>query len=116
MIPYTKATSPTVESTPPSRSTRAPDGSRDSGTSSATASRAITAAGMLTRKIEPHQKCLSRYPPTSGPSGIPRPMPMVTRATALPRSFSSNSTGRTARVIGVRMAAPIPSAARTAMS
>ena len=116
MMPYTKATRPTVDSAPPARSTRRPAGSRDSGTSSATATRASPAAGTLTRKIEPHQKCVSRYPPTSGPSGIPSPMPTVTRAIALPRSLSANSAGRTATVIGVRIAAPTPIAARTAMS
>lgn len=76
---------------------------------------AIAAIGRLIRKIEPHQKFSSSQPPISGPSGMPRPVPSTTRATALPRSAGGNRAGRTANATGMIIAPPRPITARAAM-
>ena len=60
ITPYTKLTSPAVDSTAPGRSARGGAGSRDSGTSSTTASSASSTTGTFTRNTEPHQMWRSR--------------------------------------------------------
>ena len=55
MIAKRRVTSVAIESTVPTMSMWAPDGSRDVGTISTVATTATTTIGMLTMKIEPHQ-------------------------------------------------------------
>lgn len=55
MMPYTSSASPAAASTAPAGSMRLACGSRDSGTSRATATRAAAMKGTLKRKTEPQK-------------------------------------------------------------
>ena len=60
MIPYTRLTSPAIDSTAPTGSSALGDGSFEFGTISRPAISAKITTGTFTRKTEPHQKWLSR--------------------------------------------------------
>ncbi len=62
-----------MESSTPTGSSRPGLGSRESGTSQTIPIRAMTTIGTLTRNTEPHQKCASSRPPTTGPMAMARP-------------------------------------------
>ncbi len=115
--PSTTANSPPAAISAPSRSQGPLPSPFDSGSSRRPTGRLTSISGMLTRKTEPHQKCSSRKPPSSGPTAAP------TAATALQMpmaSARSRRSGKTCRrmdsVAGMIMAPPTPSSARAAMS
>ena len=73
--------------------------------------------GMFTRNTEPHQKCSSSQPPVTGPRATARPVVADQMPMALARSVGSvNTLDRIARVAGNTSAAPMPIAARAAIS
>src|SRR3954447_15281979 len=61
--------SPVIDSRAPPRSSLEVEGSREVGTNLAPRMTAMATMGMLTRKIEPHEKWLSRSPPQDGAEG-----------------------------------------------
>ncbi len=74
-------------------------------------------AGTLMRKTEPHQKWFSITPLSTEPRAMPPVMAPDQMATACPRCLSSWKRLRTrASVEGIRVAPPMPSRTRAAMS
>jgi hypothetical protein len=74
-------------------------------------------SGTLIRNTEPHQKCSSSSPPSTGPSGRPSIIALPSTDMALPRSASpGNSTRNTEVASGCRNAAAKPSTTRAAIS
>lgn len=110
------APSPVAVSTVETTSTFGLDGSLVSGSRKPQAAMPSAAVGMLIRKTEPHQKWLSRKPPTSGPSGMPSAEAVEIRATALPRSAGPNIAGSTDSDRGMISAAPTPRTTRAAIT
>src|SRR3954447_23514235 len=109
--------SPVIDSTAPPRSSLEVEGSREVGTNLAPRPTAMATMGMLTRKIEPHEKWLSRSPPQTGPRAMATPATAVHRPIALARSLGSvNTLVRIDSVAGMTRAAPTPMTARAAMS
>ena len=73
----------------------------------------IATMGKLIRKTEPHQKCSSMNPPTTGPNATAIPETADHKPIALARSIGSiNKFVIIARVAGNTSAAPIPIAPR----
>jgi hypothetical protein len=71
----------------------------------------------LTRKTEPHQKCSSSSPPTSGPAAAPTAATALHTPMASARSRRSGNTARsTDSVAGMIIAPPTPSSTRAATS
>ncbi len=116
MMPYTKMPRPAIESSTPTRSIRPGLGSRDSGTSTKTATTPAMTIGTLIRKTEPHQKCSSRKPPKTGPIATARPTEPAHTPIALARSRGSNTFEMIDSVAGMIAAAPTPISARAAIS
>ncbi|MNS65769.1 hypothetical protein D3C72_989500 [compost metagenome] len=79
--------------------------------------KAISTIGTLTRNTEPHQKCSSSAPPSTGPKAAPPEATEAQMPMARARSFSSQKLSRISdSVAGIIMAAPTPSSARAAIS
>jgi hypothetical protein len=91
-------------------------GSRDSGTSTATSVTPATTMGTLIRKTEPHQKCSSSTPPSTGPIATARPTAPAQTPMARGRSRGSKTLAMIERVAGMTAAAPRPISARAAIS
>ncbi|CAM5587788.1 hypothetical protein SMICM304S_06399 [Streptomyces microflavus] len=73
-------------------------------------------SGMLIRKTEPHQKCSTRKPPTTGPTAAPTAATAVHTPMARARSRRSGKTWRRIdRVAGMIIAPPTPRRARAAI-
>jgi hypothetical protein len=72
--------------------------------------------GMLTRKMEPHQKFSSSSPPVTGPMATASPADAAHSPIAFGRSLRGNTLVMIARVAGTTRAAPIPIPPRAAMS
>ncbi len=73
--------------------------------------------GTATRKTEPHQKCSSKAPPTSGPMAAPRLKLAIHTPIANVRCLSSaNMPRRSESVEGASVAPAIPSNALAAIS
>ncbi len=72
--------------------------------------------GTLIRKTEPHQKCESSSPPSTGPVATPMPTAVAQRPIARGRSAGSNTLEMIDSVCGMTAAPPNPMAARAAMS
>ena len=68
--------------------------------------------GTLTRKIDPHQKYLSKMPPVIGPRAIAMPEAPAQMPIAFGRSRGSNTFWMIDSVCGWTAAAPIPIRAR----
>src|SRR5215813_11045141 len=100
----------------PTRSSRPRFGSRDSGTISETAITPNSTIGTLIRKTEPHQKCSSSAPPTTGPIATPRPTDPAQTPIALPRSRGSKTFEMIDKVAGRTAAPPMPISARAPIS
>src|SRR6185312_10100260 len=114
---YTTAVTPTDERISPGMSTRGAAGSRDVGTNSQPPMIATAATGTLTRKIEPHEKCSSSQPPVIGPAATPTPTMAAHRPIALALVTGSvKMFVISPSVVGKITAAPIPIAARAAIS
>ena len=77
----------------------------------------MTMNGTLIRKTEPHQKCSTRKPLSTGPSAIPLMVALVQTATAVRRCFSSwNMLRISASVEGISVAPATPWTARAVIS
>jgi hypothetical protein len=85
MIAHRMNPRPLTVSSPPRGSGRRLKRFRESGTSSRPPMKPATTTGMLTRKIDPHQKRDRSNPPATGPMAIPRPIVPDQIPTALPR-------------------------------
>ena len=92
-------------------------GSRNSGSSTGPTSSSNTITGTAGRNTEPHQKCSSSAPPTSGPIAAPTEKLVIHTPTAKVRcAGSSNMLRISASVDGASVAPAIPSRARAAIS
>ena len=110
---YTTATMPTSESATLTRSQGPGFGLRDSGSSLMPTTTSTAMTGRLIRKTEPHQKCSSRKPPTTGPTAAPADAAAPQMPTARLRSLGSWKMLRiSASVDGIRVAPATPSSAR----
>ncbi|CAM5260716.1 hypothetical protein SCYAM73S_05022 [Streptomyces cyaneofuscatus] len=113
LMAYTMPIMPTRESPTLGMSHGPGAGFLDSGISlmPTTTSTAIT--GRLIRKTEPHQKCSSRNPPTTGPTAAPADAmaPQIPMARLRSRGSWKRLRIR-ARVDGIRVAPATPSSAR----
>ncbi len=88
-------------------------GLRCSGSSTMPPTSRTSITGTLIRKTEPHQKCSSSTPPTTGPSAAPAENADAQMPTAMLRSrWSGNSPRISARVAGAKVAPATPSSAR----
>src|SRR4051812_45282969 len=117
MTVYVSNVKPRHDSARPRKSNGGVAGSRDVGMYSTAPTIPITAIGTFTRKIEPHQKCCNNQPPQTGPIATPAPDIAAHRAIAVARrSGSVKILVINDSVAGTITAAPIPMAARAAMS
>src|SRR5215218_4016959 len=99
------------------RSSRSAPGSRYSGSTRGprTSSRAMT--GKASRNTEPHQKCSSSTPPTTGPTAPPAEKAVIHTPMATVRCLGSwNMLKISDSVDGARVAPAMPSRARLAIS
>jgi hypothetical protein len=72
---------------------------------------------MLSRNTEPHQKCTSNTPPTSGPIAVPVIKLVIQAEIATVRCCASRNMLRiNERVDGISVAPAMPSSARAAIS
>ena len=115
-MPYTRASRPTIDRTRPSGSSRPGCGLRDSGTLARIPPIPMAMIGMLIRNTEPHQKCSSRKPPSSGPSATAPPTAAAQIPIALPRSAGGKITVMIDSVTGRTDAPPTPMSPRAMMS
>ena len=100
-----------------SRSKRPGAGFLDSGSRIGPRTSRSTIAGRFTRKTEPHQKCSTRTPLMTEPSAMPAVITPDHRPIALERwAGSVKSVRMIASVDGIRVAPPMPSTARAAIS
>ena len=91
--------------------------SREVGTTLQIATMATTMTGTLTRNTDPQKKCSSRKPPVTGPSATARPLVAAQTEMAIARCLASvNTLTSSASVAGKISAAPMPMAARQAIS
>ena len=73
--------------------------------------------GTPSRNAEPHQKCSSSTPPTSGPTAMPPMKQVIQTPIATPRWWwSRNMLLISASVDGISVAPATPSSARAAIS
>jgi hypothetical protein len=79
-------------------------------------SSATAATGTLTRKTDDHSNHSSSSPPARGPSPIPTAARAAQIAIALPRSSPVKTLAMIESVAGMISAAPMPIAARTAIT
>ena len=105
-----------MEHRAPTGSSRPWLGSFEVGTSSAPATMASTTMGTFTKNTEPHQKCSSMNPLSTGPRAAPAPENPAQMAMARARSWGGKTLARIDRVAGITNAAPKPIRARVAMT
>ena len=105
-----------MEPSTPTKSILPGAGLRDSGTRKSAATTPMTVTGTLIRKTEPHQKCVSSRPPSTGPIATPMPTAEVQMPMARARSPGSKTLAMMDRVCGMTAAPPRPMTARAAMS
>ncbi len=114
-MPNTNGSIAVIDNTMLSRSMRPGRGSRDSGSSRTAATRKIRMIGTLMKNTEPHQKCSSSQPPTTGPSAAPPANIAAQVAIASRRSSPCVKMLRiNDSVDGIRVAPNTPSNAREA--
>src|SRR6476620_1880055 len=89
IVAHTRDTTPTMDRTRPTGSSRGAWGSRDVGTKARPSSRATAAMGTLTRKMAPQAKCSRIHPPVTGPRATARPVTPAHAPIALARSDGS---------------------------
>ena len=104
------------ESSAPSRSGRGASPRRDSGTRVSAPTIASSTTGTLTRNTEPHQKCSTSRPPSTGPAETPSAETPPHTAIARGRSSASKTCITMARVAGISRAPPTPMTPRATMS
>ena len=100
LIESTRPATSTAERMPPRLSTGSVDSLTCAGTNLQAITSAMTARGRVTRKTEPHQKCSSSQPATSGPSEAMAPPSADHSAIALVRRPSDHRAVIRARVVG----------------
>lgn len=114
---YTMPIIPTSERPTLVRSHGPGFGLRDSGSSLMPTRTRTAITGRLIRKTEPHQKCSSRKPPTTGPTAVPAEAVAPQMPMARLRSRGSWKRLRIrASVAGIRVAPATPSSARATIS
>ena len=117
MIAHSTATSPTTERPAPSGSRRGASASFEDGRRNQAPMRATVMTGTLTKKTEPHEKCWSRKPPSTGPRAPLAPAMAAHTPMARPRSLGSwKMLVSSDRVAGMINAAPMPIEARVKIS
>jgi hypothetical protein len=115
--PKTIANSPAAAISAPTTSQGPSPSPFDSGSSSRPTGRLTSISGMFTRNTEPHQKCSSRNPPSSGPTAAPTAATALQMPMASARSRRSGKTWRRIdSVAGMIIAPPTPSSARATIS
>ena len=87
-------------------SIRASPSPRDSGTKARPATMTMAITGRLIRNTDPHQKCSSRNPPTSGPTAAPPVAPADQTAMARVRCSGCRKTSRRIDSVEGMMVAP----------
>src|SRR5262245_40306192 len=111
--PYTSAPSPAVAGRAPAQSTPALSlVPRLSGTRQNAMNTASSAMGTFTKKIARHENASTSQPPSTGPSAVVRADAPAQVPIARPRSFSGKVALMIARLLGTRIAPPIPCAVR----
>ncbi len=98
--------------TPATSMVRAAVGSRDSRVAHSVTATATTAIGTLMRKIDCHETCSTRNPPTTGPIASATALMPAQVPIALPRSCGGKALVMIDSVAGIMNAAPTPWAAR----
>ncbi len=98
------------------RSTGGDAGSCERGTHFAASTRVTSTTGTFTRNTEPHQKCASSTPPTTGPIAVAVPPTPDQIAIARPRSCAGKMFPSTDRVEGIVHAPPTPMTPRATAS
>ena len=116
MTPHTRQVTAPADSSMPRTSSGGAAGLRDSGNSTAPATKVRQTAGTLIQNTECHEKCCNSTPPRTGPSGRPAAIAAVRMPIALGRSASLNLAETTARDSGNTIPAPSPITARAAIS
>src|SRR3954452_1530235 len=117
LIPQMIGSTAVSDSTDPSRSNRPATGALNSGSSTGASTSSRTIAGVLIRNTEPHQKCSSRNPPSTGPMVMPPISTALQNAIAFDRCAGSWNMFRiSASVDGIRVAPPMPSTARATIN
>lgn len=110
---YTTPIMPTRESATLIRSQGPGAGFFDSGIIRTPTTTRTAITGRLIRKTDPHQKCSSRNPPTTGPTAAPAEAMAPQMPMASERSRGSLKRLRIrARVDGIKVAPATPSSAR----
>ena len=109
----TSALIATTDNTKPTLSSLCAFGLRESGINRAPTTREIATIGKLIKKTDPHQKCSSMKPPTTGPNATAIPDTADQIPMAFARSIGSiNKLVMIASVAGNTSAAPMPIAPR----
>ena len=117
LMPYSSRSTAASESPTLAGSSRPAWSLRHSGSRTDPASSSTAIAGMAARNTDPHQKCCSRNPASTGPRAPPVNWQVAQLAMARPRSVSSrNMLVISARVDGARVAPATPSSARVTIS
>jgi hypothetical protein len=116
-MPWTSATMAVMISAALGTSTGPGAGLRDSGTSTGARTSSGSSTGTARRNTDPHQKCWSRNPPTTGPRIPPAEKPVAHTAMAVRRCVASWKMLRSRdRVAGISIDPKRPSSARAATS
>nr|WP_246147666.1 hypothetical protein [Nonomuraea turkmeniaca] len=117
MSPYTTGRIVASDRATLARSRRPASGSRYSGSSVRPATSTSTMNGTPSRNAEPHQKCSSSSPPTSGPTVMPSMKQLYQSPIAVPICFPSvNMFLISASDDGSSVAPAMPSSARVTIS
>ena len=111
----TRAARAPAESRPPRGSMGCLRESREDGTKSTVRTKRVTAIGMFTKKMQPHQKNSRSTPAARMPIAPPAPANPAQMAMALLRSSAGNTVVRMDRVAGMTRPAPTPIRQRQAM-
>jgi hypothetical protein len=99
------------------RSSRSAPGSRYSGSTRGPRTSSSAMTGRVSRNTEPHQKCSSSTPPTTGPIAPPAEKLVIHTPMAVVRCLGSwNMLKISDSVDGARVAPAMPSSARLAIS
>ena len=120
-LPSTSASTsdarPMVSVATPGKSTvRATVSSREFVAANSVTTTQTIATGTLTKKIDCHDTCSTRKPPSSGPIASARPETPAQVPIALPRSSGGNALEMIDRVPGIIRAAPLPCSRRPTTS
>ena len=108
LMPSTSAATSAIDRMPPRLSTGSVVSFTWLGTSQTASSRATTASGNVSRKTEPHQKCSSRRPDSSGPRAeIAPPIPDHSAIERV-RAGPDHNAVINASVVGNAMPAAMP--------